>query len=135
MRLLYFRDGRFQAYELEPRARSDVLAVEKAIRSFANDKGDISSICIQVGKEYIPICHVDEARVVSRMLTADHDCFTDHFYDKGFEDRESSTPCPPATPLDAYDENHLWKLEFEYQQNEDLGTPCFGSSQAHADVY
>ena len=69
------------------------------------------------------------------MLTADHDCFTEHFYDKGFEDRESSTPCPPATPLDAYDENHLWKLEFEYQQNEDLGTPCFGSSQAHADVY
>ena len=73
MRLVFFRNGRFQAYELEPRAKSDVLAVEKAIRSFANDKGEISSICVHIGKEYIPICHVDEARVVSRMLTADHD--------------------------------------------------------------
>ena len=135
MRLVYFREGRWQAYDLEPRARSDAFAVEKVIRSFANDRGDVSSISIHIGREYIPICHVDEARVVSRMLTTDHDCFTDHFYEKGFEDLKSGTMPPPATPLDAYDENHLWKLEFEYQQNEDLGTPCFGSSQAHTDVF
>lgn len=135
MRLVYYHDGRFRACDLEPRARSDVLAVEKVIRSFANDKGDISSVSVQIGKEYIPICHVDEARIVSRMLTADHDCFTDDFYERGFEDREGSTAAPAATPLDAYDENHMWKLEFEYQQNEDLGTPSFGSSHAHPDVY
>ena len=131
----YYRDGRFKPFELDSRTRCSAAAVEKAIRSFANEKGDIDSVSILIGTEHIPICHVDEARVVSRMLAADHDCFTDHFYDNGFDDRESSMPCPPATPLDAYDENHLWKLEFEYQQNEDLGTPCFGSSQAHADVY
>ena len=135
MRLLYFRDGRFQAYELEPRARSDVLAVEKAIRSFANDKGDISSICIQIGKEYIPICHVDEARVVSRMLTADHDCFTDLLYDNGIEPLETSKTAAPANTPDAYHDNELWKLQFDFEQHQDLGTPSFGSSKAHADEY
>jgi hypothetical protein len=132
MRLVQFRNGRFQAYDLEPRTRSDASAVEQAIRAFANEKGDIWNISILVGNECIPICHVDEARVVSRMLVADHDCFTDHFYDKGFE-LETSKPPPAST--DAYYANEVWKLEFDYEQNEDLGTPSFGSSKAHAEVY
>ena len=135
MRLLEFRNGRFQAYDLEPRTRSDASAVEQAIRSFANEKGDISSISILVGKERIPICHVDEARVVSRMLTADHDCFTDHLYDNGFEPLETSKTAAPANTPDAYHDNELWKLQFDFEQHQDLGTPSFGSSKAHADEY
>jgi hypothetical protein len=134
MRLLHYRNGRFHAYDLEPRTRSDAAAVEQAIRSFANESGDISSISILVGKERIPICHVDEARVVSRMLVADHDCFTDHLYEKGFEPCELSVD-PPQLLHDPYYDNEVWKLEFEYEQNEDLGTPSFGSSHAHPDVY
>ena len=134
MRLLEFRNGRFIAHYLDQRTRSDASAVEQTIRSFANEKGDISSISILVGKERIPLCHVDEARVVSRMLVADHDCFTDHLYDKGFEPCEVAVN-PAQLQHDPYHDNEIWKLEFEYQQNEDLGTPCFGSSQAHADVY
>ena len=133
MRLVQFRNGRFQAYDLEPRTRSDASAVEQAIRAFANEKGDIWNISILVGNECIPICHVDEARVVSRMLVADHDCFTNHLYDKGFEPLEASKPPPAST--DAYYANEVWKLEFDYEQNEDLGTPSFGSSKAHAEVY
>ena len=135
MRLVEWVNGRFQAIDLEPRTRSSATAVEQAIRAFANEKGDICSISILIGKEYIPICHVDEARVVSRMLTADHDCFTKHLYDKGFEPLEARKPVAPANTPDAYYANDVWKLEFEYEQHEDLGTPCFGSSQAHADVY
>jgi hypothetical protein len=133
MRLVHFHNGRFQAYDLEPRTRSDASAVEQAIRSFANEKGDIWNISILIGNAYIPICHVDEARVVSRMLVADHDCFTNHLYDKGFEPLEASKPPPAST--DAYYANEVWKLEFDYEQNEDLGTPSFGSSKAHAEVY
>jgi hypothetical protein len=133
MRLVYYRNGLFQAYDLPPRTRSNACAVEEAIRSFANENGDIRSISIRIGNETIPICHVDEARIVSRMLVADHDCFTDHLYDKGFEPLESSKSASTAT--DAYSANEIWKLEFEYEQNEDLGTPSFGSAQAHADVY
>jgi hypothetical protein len=134
MRLLEFRNGRFIAHYLDPRTRSDASAVEQTIRSFANEKGDISSISILVGKERIPLCHVDEARVVSRMLVADHDCFTDHLYDKGFEPCEVAVN-PSQLQHDPYYENEVWKLEFDYEQNEELGTPSFGSSQAHADVY
>ena len=133
MRLVHFRNGRFQAYELEVRTRCSAAAVEQAIRSFANAKGDIDSISILIGNEYIPICHVDEARVVSRMLAADHDCFTDHLYDKGFEPLEIRQPAVPATDPDAYYDNEIWKLEFEYQLNEDLGAPNFGSAKAHDD--
>ena len=132
MRLVYYCDGRFQAYELEARTRCSAAAVEQAIRSFANEKGDIDSISIRIGNEYIPICHVDEARVVSRMLTADHDCFTDHLYDKGFEPLESRKAAVATQPHADY-EKDACKLEFEYEQNEDLGTPCFGSSKAHDD--
>jgi hypothetical protein len=131
MRLVHFRNGRFHAYDLEPRTKSNAKAVEEAIRSFANDKGEIYSISILIGKEYIPICNVDEARVVSRMLVADHDCFTEHFYEKGFEPLESSCADAPANTPDAYHANEIWKLEFEYEQNEDLGAPCFGSAKAH----
>ena len=137
MHLLEFRNGRFHAYNLEPRTRSDTSAVEQAIRSFANEKGDIDSISILVGNECIHICHVDEARVVSRMLTADHHCFTDHLYDKGFEPCEgiSVTVNPSELQHDAYYDNEVWKLDFQYEQNQDIGTPSFGSSKAHADVY
>ena len=135
MRLLHYHTGRFDAFFLEPRARSDAAAVEQAIRSFANEKGDISSISVLVGKERIPICHVDEARVVSRMLVADHDCFTDHLYDKGWEPCEVAVD-PAQLQHDPYYDNEVWKLEFEYEQNEDLGTPSFGSAKAHeADVF
>jgi len=134
MRLLHYRNGRFHAFFLEPRARSDAAAVEQVIRSFANEKGDISSISVLVGNERIPICHVDEARVVSRMLVADHDCFTHHLYDKGFKPCEVAVN-PSQLQHDPYYENEVWKLEFDYEQNEELGTHCFGSSQAHADVY
>jgi hypothetical protein len=136
MRLVQFRHGKFEAYDLPKRTRSDAAAVEQAIRSFANERGDISSISIHIGKEYIPICHVDEARVVSRMLTADHDCFTDHLYEKGFEPLEDRSDAAPAALSEAYYEKEVWKLEFEYELNEDLGTPCFGSAKAReADVF
>jgi len=132
MRLLEFRNGRFITHYLDPRTRSDASAVEQTIRSFANEKGDINSISILVGKERIPICHVDEARVVSRMLVADHGCFTDHLYDKGFEPCE--VPVNPAQlQHDPYYDNEVWKLEFAYELNEDLGTPSFGSAKAHDD--
>ena len=132
MRLVQFLHGRFEACDmLPPRTRSDASTVEKAIRSFANEKGDICNISIHIGKEYIPICHVDEARVVSRMLTADHDCFTEHFYEKGFEPLEDNKAVMPATHPDAYYDNEVWKLEYEYELNEDLGTPSFGSAKAH----
>ena len=55
MRLLEFRNGRFIAHYLDPRTRSDASAVEQTIRSFANEKGDISSISILVGKERIHV--------------------------------------------------------------------------------
>jgi hypothetical protein len=135
MRLVEWVNGRFQAINLEPRTRSSATAVEQAIRAFANEKGDICSISILIGREYIPICHVDEARVVSRMLSADHDCFTNHLYDKGFEPLEARQPAAPANTPDAYHENEVWKLEFDYEQNQDLGTPSFGSSKAHAEEY
>ena len=131
MRLVLFRNGRFEAFGLDTRTRSDAKALEKAIRSFANAKGDIDCLSVQIGTEYIPVCHVDEARMLSRLLTADHDCFTDHFYENGFEEVRSSTAAPANTPADAYKDNELWKLEFEYEQHADLGTPCFGSSKAH----
>jgi len=132
MRLVQFLHGRFEACDvLPPRTRSDASTVEKAIRSFANEKGDICNISIHIGKEYIPICHVDEARVVSRMLTADHDCFTEHFYEKGFEPLEDNKAVMPATHPDAYYDNEVWKLEYDYELNEDLGTPSFGSAKAH----
>jgi len=136
MRLVQYRDNRFEAYDLPARSRSDAAAVEQAIRSFANENGDISSISIHIGNHYIPICHVDEARIVSRMLTADHDCFTDHFYEKGFEPLADRSEAAPASTPEAYYEKEVWKLEFEYEQNEDLGTPCFGSAKAReADVF
>jgi hypothetical protein len=34
-----------------------------------------------------------------------------------------------------YEANELWKLEFEYEQNEDLGFPSFGSSKNQDDVF
>jgi hypothetical protein len=135
MRLVEWRNGRFQAYDLDARTRSSATLVEQAIRSFANKKGDICSISVLVGNEYIPISNVDEARVVSRMLTADHNCFTDHLYKEGFQPLETSKPAVPDNSPDAYYDNEVWKLEFEYEHNEDLGTPSFGSSHAHADVY
>ena len=133
MRLVRYHNGRFQGYEFEARTRCSAAAVELAIRSFANEKGDIDSISIHIGNEYIPICHVNEARVVSRMLAADHDCFTDHLYDKGFAPLKSRQPAVPATQADEYYNNEIWKLEFDYELNEDLGTPCFGSAKAHDD--
>jgi len=137
MRLFFFRNGRLEHYELPCRSKCSADDVEKAIREVANRRGCISTVSIQVGNAYIPLAHVDEARVVSQMIAADHDCFSSHFYEKGFDEPE-----PDAKPRrgkkgkpqqDLYTDNDLHKLEFEYEQNADLGTPSFGGSGVSVD--
>lgn len=136
MRLYFYRSGRFQHHELPERSRCCPMELEKAIRDTADASGRICNVSIQIGNEYIPVLHVDEARVVSRMICADHDCFTSHLYENGFEDSE--TNAKSANPLqqnsheqqDVYEQNELWKLDFEYEQHADLGTPCFGTADA-----
>jgi hypothetical protein len=126
--LLYFnRNGSFEPYELPHRSRCTPKDIEDAIRKVAHSSGQVSTVSIRVGNEYIPITHVDEARVVSRMITADHDCFVNHLYEKGFP--EEATKSKINQPQkDLYEEKELWKLEFDYEQNADLGTPCFGAA-------
>lgn len=132
MRLYFYRGGRFQHYELPTRRRCCPQELEKVIRAAADASGQINSVSIQIGNEYIPILHVDEARVVSRMITADHDCFTSHLYENGFVDMQDNPKSSDEVHQDLYEQKELWKLEFEYEQNADLGTPCFGTSDMHA---
>jgi hypothetical protein len=68
------------------------------------------------------------------MLTADHDCFVNHLYEKGFPEMTKKTNVK-QTQRDSYEENEIFKLEFEYEQHADLGTPCFGSSDAYKDEW
>ena len=134
MRLYFNRNGRFEPYELPHRSRSNPKVIEDVIRKAAHSNGQISTVSIRVGNEYIPITHVDEARVVSRMLTADHDCFVSHLYEKGFPEMEKK-PKVEQTQQDLYEENEIFKLEFDYEQHADLGTPCFGSSDAYRNEF
>jgi hypothetical protein len=131
---LYFsRGGRFERQELPTRSTNHARVIEDEIRKLALPNGQIDSISIRVGNEYIPLTHVDEARIVSRIITADHDCFVSHFYKNGFDPQERETIPKQKVHADAYAEKELWKLEFDYEQNADLGTPCFGASGAHND--
>lgn len=131
---LYFsRGGRFERHELPTRSKNSAQGIEDAIRKLALPNGQIDSISIRVGNEYIPLTHVDEARIVSRIITADHDCFVGHFYDKGFDPQDKVRIQKQNVPENAYEEKELWKLEFDYEQNADLGTPCFGASGVHND--
>ena len=134
MRLYFFRGGCFQHHDLPPRSRCCPLAIENAIRGMADDKGRISTVSVRIGNEYVPIEHADEARVVSRMIAADHDCFTGPLYEKGFDDTAKPAPTQQALQ-DAYADNEIFKLEFEYEQNADLGTPSFGCSKSRADDF
>ena len=134
MRLYFFRGGSFQHHDLPPRSRCCPLAIESAIRAMADDSGRISSAIVRIGNEYIPIHHVDEARVVSRMIAADHDCFTGPLYANGFEDTAKPAPAQQVQQ-DVYVEKEMFKLECEYEQNADLGTPSFGCSKAHAETF
>lgn len=134
MQLYFFRGGSFQRHDLPARSRCCPLDIENAIRAMADDKGKISTVSVRVGNEYVPIEHTDEARVVSRMIAADHDCFTGPLYEKGFDDTAKDTPSQQVQQ-DLYADNEIFKLEFEYEQHADLGTPSFGNSKAHADVF
>lgn len=134
MQLYFFRGGSFEHYDLPQRSRCCPLAIETAIREMADRRGRISTVSVRIGNEYVPIEHTHEARMVSRMIAADHDCFTSHLYDTGFDDNSKAGPAEQALP-DLYADNEIFKLEFEYEQNADLGTPSFGSSQARADVF
>lgn len=134
MQLYFFRGGSFQRHDLPPASRCCPLAIETAIRETADDSGRISTASVRIGTEYVPIEHMHEARIVSRMIAADHDCFTGPLYDKGFDDLSKTTPATEVLQ-DLYVDNEMFKLEFEYEQNADLGTPSFGSSQARAEQY
>jgi hypothetical protein len=123
MWLYFYTDGKFQPYEMPTRSRCSAEAIENDIRKVAHANGNISTISIRIGNECIPITHVDEARIISRIITADSDCYVSHFYEKGFEEEEKQKP-----PTDTYHEDELWKLEFDYEQHADLGTPCFGAA-------
>lgn len=131
MRLYFYRNGRFQHHELPERSRCCPLELEKAIRGTADASGRIYNVSIQIGNEYIPVLHIDEARVVSRMISADHDCFTSHLYENGFVEAETKAKASDHMQEDLHKQNELWKLDFEYEQHADLGTPCFGSADAY----
>lgn len=133
MQLYFFRGGSYEHYDLPQRSRCCPRAIEAAIREMADRRGRITTVSVRIGNEYVPIEHRDEARMVSRMIAADHDCFTSHLYDKGFDESKAG-PAEQALP-DLYADNEIFKLEFEYEQNADLGTPSFGSSQAKAEQY
>jgi hypothetical protein len=134
MQLYFFRGGSFEHYDLPTRIRCCPRVIEAAIRAMADKRGRISTVSVRIGNEYVPIENMREARVVSRLIAADHDCFTSHLYDKGFE--HSSTAEPAQQPLpDLYADNEIFKLEFDYEQNADFGTPSFGGSKMHADVF
>lgn len=133
MWLYFFRDGRFERHELPTRSKNHAQAIEDEIRKLALPSGHIQSISIRVGNEYIPLEHVDEARIISRIITADHDCFVSHFYKNGFDPQETDRTPKQTVRADAYEEKEIWKLEFDYEQNADLGTPCFGASGVHND--
>jgi len=131
MMLCFYRGGRFEPCEFPTRSKNNPEVIEKYIRKLALPNGQIQSLSIRVGNEYIPLENVDEARIVSRIITADHDCFVSHFYEKGFDPDEKDRN--PKVHQDVYEQNELWKLEFDYEQNADLGTPCFGASGAQND--
>jgi hypothetical protein len=133
MLLYFFRGGRFEPYEFPTRSKNNPEVIEQDIRKLALPNGQIQSVSIRVGNEYIPLEHVDEARIISRIITADHDCFVRHFYEKGFDPDEKDRNPKETLHEDVYEENELWKLEFDYEQNADLGTPCFGASGAQND--
>jgi len=133
MLLYFFRGGRFEPYELPTRSRCTAEVIENDIRKAALENGQINTISIRIGNEYIPITHMDEARIVSRIMTADHDCFVAPFYENGFDTQDKCVTPMQEMNQDTYEENELWKLEFEYEQNADLGTPCFGTSGVHRD--
>jgi hypothetical protein len=133
MLLYVFRGGRFEPYVFPTRSESNPEVIEKDIRQLALPNGQIQCISIRIGNEYIPLEHVDEARIISRIVTADRDCFVRHFYEKGFDPHEKVRSQKQTVPQDVYEEKELFKLEFDYEQNADLGTPCFGASGAHKD--
>jgi hypothetical protein len=138
MRLFLLKNTRFEEYKLAPRGRCCPIELENWIRTNAHENGNISNLSVQIGQEYIPLCHVDEARIISRMLTADHDCFVSHLYQNGFDTidkNDSNIKVEEAMPQDLYEANELWKLEFEYEQNEELGTPSFGCSKSNAEDF
>ena len=132
MWLYFFRGGSFEPYELPTRNRCNAEVIENDMRKAALPNGQINTISIRIGNEYIPITHVDETRVVSRMITADHDCVVSHLYEKGFPEEAKKSKIN-QTQKDSYEENEMWKLDFEYEQNADLGTPCFGPSGVDPD--
>jgi hypothetical protein len=134
MQLYFFRGDSYQPYDLPQRSRCCPLTIEAAIREMADRRGRITAVSVRIGNEYVPIEHRDEARMVSRMIAADHDCFTSHLYDKGFVDESRAEPAQQELP-DLYADNEIFKLEFDYEQNADLGTPSFGTSQARAEQY
>lgn len=133
MFLYFYRNGRFEPYELCTRSKGNAQAIENEIRKHALPNGQINTISMRVGNEYIPLTHVDEARIISRILTADHDCFVGHFYEKGFDPHEKDRISTQNGHQDTYEENEIWKLEFDYEQNAELGTPSFGASGVHSD--
>jgi len=136
MMLQLFKYERSSFRPFMPSAQTHVSAdaVEQWIARTADASGLLNRVCVEIHGTKIPLTHMAEARVVAALFAADHNDYVTHNLryqaeepvgaeDAGSGDLETDTSSES-------DPDERYKLDAEYELNEDLEVNCFGPSHA-----
>jgi hypothetical protein len=108
--------------------------VERWIEAAADANGNIHGVHVELHGAGVRVAHAAEARVVAELYSVDHNDYVTRNY--GYPP-ELSTSDDELSEIEAVgvseDEDvveHIQKLDFEFEQNEELAVGEFGPSHA-----
>jgi hypothetical protein len=133
LQLYKHEHGRPRKYLPSGQTHVLVADVEDWIQKAADDKGRIQGVFVEIHSTAVRLSDAAEAHIVAALYAADHNDYVTR--NLGYppeltasEDEASDIESASGTDDEVHE--HLEKLEFDYEQNEELEVNEFGPSHA-----
>ena len=127
LQLYKYEGGAFRVFVPSAQTHVQTTDVERWMYEQADCSGGISNLSIEIHGVKIPLSHASEVHVVAALYAADHN---DYVTLNLQYPMEVSSPIEEVDTSRDYDHDELWKLEADFEQNEDLVVNDFGPSHA-----
>lgn len=133
LQLWKHEDGRFCRFSPSAQTHCRPADVERWIEAAADNDGTLRGVHVEIHGAGVRLSNAVEARVVAELFAADHNDYVTRNHGYPFEADDSSDEASSIETASASEdevEEQIAKLEFDFEQNEELTVGEFGPSHA-----
>ena len=133
LQLFKHEGGRSRKYLPSAQTHVNVADIEDWIQAAADDNGRIHGVSVEIHSTKVRVAHAAEAHIVAALYAADHNDYVTRNCRyppelTASEDEASDIGSVSGTDDDV--QEHLERLEFEFEQNAEIEVNEFGPSHS-----